>query len=59
MNSTLNPVIHALRHVNDQLTRAGEAIIRSARVPRPRQPDRATAPGPANSDTAERLGRAA
>jgi hypothetical protein len=57
MNSTLNPVIHALRHVNDELTRAGEAIIRSARVPQPRRPDQATAP--ANRDTAERLGRAA
>jgi hypothetical protein len=57
MNSTLNPVIHALRHVNDELTRAGEAIIRSARVPRPRRPDQATAP--ANRDTAEQLDRAA
>ncbi len=57
MNRTLNPVIHALRHVNDELTRAGEAIIRSARVPRPRRPDPAAAP--ANRDTAGRLGRAA
>jgi hypothetical protein len=26
----------ALRHVNDELTRASEAIIRSARAPQPR-----------------------
>jgi hypothetical protein len=57
MTRTLNPLIHALRHVNDELTRAGEAIIRSARVPRPRQPEQATAP--ANRDTTERLGQAA
>jgi hypothetical protein len=57
MTRTLNPVIHALRHVNDELTRAGEAIIRSARVPRPRRPDQPIAP--ANRDTAEQLGRAA
>jgi hypothetical protein len=28
--------LRALRHVNDELTRASEAIIRSARVPQPR-----------------------
>ena len=27
--------LRALRHVNDELTRASEAIIRSARVPQP------------------------
>jgi len=57
MTRTLNPVIHALRHVNDELTRAGEAIIRSARVPRPGRPEQATAP--ASTDAAERLSQAA
>jgi hypothetical protein len=28
-------MIHALRYANDELMRAGEAIIRSARAPRP------------------------
>ena len=32
-------VLRALRHVNDELTRASEAIIRSARAPRPRPAD--------------------
>lgn len=57
MISTLNPVIHALRHVNDELTRAGQAIIRSARVPQPRRPDQAAAS--ANRHPAARLDRAA
>ena len=30
--------IRVLRYVNDELMRASEAIIRSARVPRPRRP---------------------
>jgi hypothetical protein len=55
-------VIHALRYVNDELMRASEAIIRSARapqprVPQPRRPDQATAAG--NRDITERVGRAA
>lgn len=29
-------MIHAVRYVNDELTRASEAIIRSARAPQPR-----------------------
>lgn len=48
-------VMHALRYVNDELTRAGEAIIRSARAPqsRPQAPattaqNRDTTPGPAD-----------
>jgi hypothetical protein len=50
-------VIGALRHVNDELTRASEAIIRSARAPQPRPRMRATAaPG---RDAAERLDQAA
>lgn len=36
-------VIHALRHVNNELTRAFEAIIRSARAPQPRPQGQATA----------------
>jgi hypothetical protein len=35
--------IHALRLVNDELTRASEAIIRSARAPQPRPQGQATA----------------
>ena len=31
-------VIRAVRHVNDELLRASEAIIRSARAPQPRPP---------------------
>jgi hypothetical protein len=55
-------VIPALRYVNDELMRASEAIIRSARAPRPRvpppgRPDRAAAAG--NRDITERVGRAA
>jgi hypothetical protein len=38
-------VIHALRHVNNELTRAFEAIIRSARAPQPRPRGQATAAG--------------
>jgi LmbE family N-acetylglucosaminyl deacetylase len=53
-------VLRALRHVNDELTRASEAIIRSARAPRPRlqapAPESMPAqPGPAT----ERADRAA
>ena len=39
--------LRALRHVNDELTRASEAIIRSARAPQPRlrvQPTATVAP---------------
>ena len=35
-------VLHALRYANDELTRAFEAIIRSARAPRPRPRTQAT-----------------
>ena len=50
--------LRALRHVNDELTRACEAIIRSARAPLPRQ--RAQAAAAENRDTAaERADRAA
>lgn len=34
--TVLRPVIRALRHVNDELTRTSEAIICSARVPQSR-----------------------
>jgi hypothetical protein len=36
-------MIHAVRYVNDELTRASEAIIRSARAPQPRPQAQATA----------------
>jgi hypothetical protein len=53
-------VIRGARHVNDELLRASEAIIRSARAPQPRPPasaptDAETHPGTAS----ERAGRAA
>lgn len=35
-------VLHALRYANDELTRAFEAIVRSARAPRPRPRTQAT-----------------
>jgi len=35
-------VLHALRYANDELTRAFEAIIRSARAPKPRPRPQAT-----------------
>ncbi len=58
MTSGPRRVIHALRHVNDELTRSGEAIIRSARAPQPRPRVRATAA--AGRDTAaERVDQAA
>jgi len=50
-------VIRALRHVNDELTRASEAIIRSARAPPPRPRVRATADE--GRDAVERLDQAA
>ena len=53
-------VIRAVRHVNDELVRASEAIIRSARAPQPRP----SASAPADAEThpgaaSERAGRAA
>ena len=51
-------VIHALRYVNDELTRAFEAIIRSARAPQPRPRGQATAAG-SRDTAAERTGQAA
>jgi hypothetical protein len=45
-------VLHALRHVNDELTRASEAIIRSARAPQPRLRVQPPARGSAQRDTA-------
>ena len=51
-------VIHGLRHVNNELTRAFEVIIRSARAPQPRPRVPAAAAG--RRDTAaERAGQAA
>ena len=50
----------ALRHVNDELTRASEAIIRSARAPQPRPLVQPPAAGAPERDTAtEPAGQAA
>ena len=52
--------LRALRHVNDELTRASEAIIRSARVPQPPLRVQPPATGATERDTAtERAGKAA
>ena len=51
-------VIHALRYVNDELTRSGEAIIRSARAPQPRPRVQATA-ADGRDTAAERVDQAA
>jgi hypothetical protein len=51
-------VIHALRYANDELTRAFEAIIRSARAPQPRPRGQATAAG-SRDTAAERADQAA
>jgi len=50
-------VIHALRYVDDELMRAFEAIIRSARAPQPRPQVQATASG--DGETAEQVDRVA
>ena len=51
-------MIHAVRYVNDELTRASEAIIRSARAPQPRS--QAKAPYAEDRETAAlRVDRAA
>ena len=53
-------VLHALRRVNDELTRASEAIIRSARVPQPPLRVQPPATGATKRDTAtERADKAA
>ena len=52
--------LRALRHVNDELTRASEAIIRSARAPQPRPRVQPPAVGATQRDTAtERADQAA
>jgi hypothetical protein len=52
--------LRALRRVNDELTRASEAIIRSARAPQPRLRVQPPATDAAQRDTAtERAGLAA
>jgi pyruvate/2-oxoglutarate dehydrogenase complex dihydrolipoamide acyltransferase (E2) component len=51
-------VIHALRYVDNELTRAFEVIIRSARAPQPRPRVQATA-ADSRSTAAERAGQAA
>jgi hypothetical protein len=57
MMSRPRQAIRALRYVNDELTRASEAIIRSARAPQPRPQVQATAAE--GRDTAERIDQAA
>jgi hypothetical protein len=47
-------VLHALRYANDELTRAFEAIIRSARAPRPRPRTQATEHRPQAEATGHR-----
>ena len=52
--------LRALRQVNDELTRASEAIIRSARAPQPRLRVQPPAAGATQRDTAtEPAGQAA
>lgn len=46
-------VIHALRRLNNELTRAFEAIIRSARAPKPRPRAQATEHRPPAQATAD------
>jgi hypothetical protein len=46
-------VLHALRYANDELTRAFEAIIRSARAPRPRSRTQASEQRPQPQATAD------
>jgi hypothetical protein len=56
----LTRALRALRHVNDELTRASEAIIRSARVPQPCLRVQPTVTDAAQRDTAtERADKAA
>ena len=53
-------VLRALRHVNGELTRASEAIIRSARAPQPRPRLQApAASGTRPGTAADRADRAA
>ena len=53
-------VLCTLRHVNDELTRASEAIIRSARAPQPRPRVQSPATGVTQRDTVtERADKAA
>jgi hypothetical protein len=51
-------MIHAVWYVNDELTRASEAIIRSARAPQPRPQSQATA-AEDREPAAQRVDRAA
>jgi hypothetical protein len=51
-------MIHAVRYVNDELMRASEAIIRSARAPQPRSRAQATV-AEDREPAAQRVDRAA
>ena len=58
--TALRRAVHTIGHVNDELLRAGEAIIRSARAPQAGVRVDAAANGPARPGTVtERAGRAA
>lgn len=60
VRTALRRAAHAIGHVNDELLRAGEAIIRSARAPQARVPVDTAANGPARPGTVtERARRAA
>ena len=55
-------MIHAVRYVNDELMRASEAIVRSARAPQPRSQAQAQAQPTAaenRESAAQRVDRAA
>jgi hypothetical protein len=56
----LRRAIRPLRHVNDELLRAGEAIIRSSRAPQPRpRPDVTATTGTHPASITERADQAA
>ena len=53
-------MIHAVRYVNDELMRASEAIVRSARAPQPRSQAQAQPTAAENREpAAQRVDRAA
>jgi len=59
MRTALRRPVRVVRYVNDELLRASEAIIRSARAPRPRPRIQAPANGQIHSGAAGRADRAA
>ena len=59
MMTALRRAIGAVRYVNDELLRAGEAIIRSARAPQPDRPDAAAGKDAQAASTTKHGDRAA